>query len=73
MDTPRIESLVLESRSGLGPYGAKGIGEPGHTPAASAVANAVADAIGVRVHDFPLTPEKIARAIRQARAGRPHS
>lgn len=69
MDSPRIESIVLQSRSGLGPFGAKGIGEPGHTPAAPAVANAVADAIGVRVHDLPLTPEKIVRAIRQASAG----
>lgn len=66
MDSPRIESIVLESRSGLGPFGAKGIGEPGHTPAAPAVANAVADAIGVRVHDFPLTPEKITGAINAA-------
>ena len=66
MDSPRIECIILESRSGLGPFGAKGIGEPGHTPAAPAVANAVADAIGARVHDFPLTPEKIARAIREA-------
>ena len=67
MDSPRIDCIILESRSGLGPFGAKGIGEPGHTPAAPAVANAVADAIGVRVHDFPLTPEKIARAFREAR------
>ncbi len=66
MDSPRIECIVLESRSGLGPFGAKGIGEPGHTPAAPAVANAVADAIGTRVFDFPLTPEKIARAVRTA-------
>ena len=67
MDSPRIECIILESRSGLGPFGAKGIGEPGHTPAASAVANAVADAIGARVHDFPLTPEKIARAVSATR------
>ena len=66
MDSPRIECIVLESRSGLGPFGAKGIGEPGHTPAAPAVANAVANAIGVRVHDFPLTPEKIVNAINAA-------
>jgi len=66
MDSPRIESIVLESRSGLGPFGSKGIGEPGHTPAAPAVANAIANAIGVRIHDFPLTPEKIAKAIENA-------
>jgi len=67
MDSPRIQSIILESRSGLGPFGAKGIGEPGHTPAAAAVANAVADAIGTRVHSFPLTPEKICAAIEAAK------
>ena len=67
MDGTRVESIGLESRSGLGPFGAKGIGEPGHTPAAPAVATAVADAIGTRVFDFPLTPEKIVRAVRAAR------
>lgn len=63
MDMCRIQSIILESRSGLGPFGAKGIGEPGHVPACPAVANAVADAIGVRVHDLPITPEKIVAAL----------
>ncbi len=47
MDMPRVESIILESRSGLGPFGAKGIGEPSITAVAPAIANAVADAIGV--------------------------
>jgi CO/xanthine dehydrogenase Mo-binding subunit len=47
----------------VGPFGAKGIGEPSLTPAAPAVANAVADAIGVRVHDLPITPEKVLEAL----------
>ncbi len=63
MDSCRIESIILESRSGLGPFGAKGIGEPGHTPSIAAVANAVADAIGVRVMDLPITPEKVVKAL----------
>lgn len=67
MDSPRVQSIILESRSGLGPFGAKAIGEAAHTPVAPAVANAIANAIGVRVHDFPLTPEKISRAIRGTR------
>ncbi len=62
MDMPRVESIILESRSGLGPFGAKGIGEPALTPVAPAIANAIADAIGVRVHDLPITPEKIVAA-----------
>ena len=63
MDMPRVESIILESRSGVGPFGAKGIGEPALTPVAPAIANAVADAIGVRVPDLPITPEKIVKAL----------
>jgi CO/xanthine dehydrogenase Mo-binding subunit len=58
-----VESIILESRSGVGPFGAKGIGEPAVTPVAPAIANAVADAIGVRIHDLPITPEKIVMAL----------
>jgi len=63
MDVPRIQAIILESRSGLGPFGAKGIGEPALTPVAPAIANAVADAIGVRVHALPITPEKVVAAL----------
>jgi CO/xanthine dehydrogenase Mo-binding subunit len=68
MDVPHYQSIILESRSGLGPFGAKGIGEPALTPVAPAIANAVADAIGVRVFDLPITPEKIVMALRWADA-----
>jgi CO/xanthine dehydrogenase Mo-binding subunit len=64
MDMPKVKSIILESRSGVGPFGAKGIGEPALTPVAPAIANAVADAIGVRIHDLPITPEKIVWALR---------
>ena len=63
MDMPRVQSIILESRSGVGPFGAKGIGEPALTPVAPAIANAVADAIGVRVMDLPITPEKVVEAL----------
>jgi CO/xanthine dehydrogenase Mo-binding subunit len=69
MDMPQVQSIILESRSGLGPFGAKGIGEPALTPVAPAIANAVADAIGLRVSDLPITPEKVVMALRQANAG----
>jgi CO/xanthine dehydrogenase Mo-binding subunit len=68
MDMPRVEAIILESRSGLGPFGAKGIGEPAMTPVAPAVANAIADAIGVRVFEMPITPERIVRALDEAGA-----
>ncbi|MFV2003391.1 MAG: xanthine dehydrogenase family protein molybdopterin-binding subunit, partial [Paracoccaceae bacterium] len=66
MDMPRVEITLLESRSGIGPYGAKGIGEPAITPVAPAIANAVADAIGVRVFEMPITPERVVNALREA-------
>lgn len=69
MDMPDIQCIILESRSGLGPFGAKGIGEPSLTPVAPAIANAVADAIGTRVFDLPITPEKVVRAVRETEAG----
>ena len=69
MDMPRVESIILESRSGLGPFGAKGIGEPSLTPVAPAIANAVADAIGVRVTELPITPERVVMALRGATTG----
>ncbi len=62
LDIPTTEAIILESGTGVGPFGAKGIGEPALTPAAPAVANAVADALGVRIPDLPLTPEKVLAA-----------
>ena len=70
MDMPEITSVILESRSGLGPFGAKGIGEPSLPPVAPAIANAVAAAIGGRVFDLPITPEKIVKAIRTGTSGK---
>ncbi len=71
MDVPRVETILLESGSGIGPYGAKGIGEPAMTPVAPAIANAVADAIGVRVFELPITPERIIMALSGRAEGNP--
>jgi CO/xanthine dehydrogenase Mo-binding subunit len=68
MDMPRVQAVILESRSGVGPFGAKGVGEPAMTGVAPAIANAVADAIGVRVFELPVTPERVVRALRSAQA-----
>jgi CO/xanthine dehydrogenase Mo-binding subunit len=62
-DIPETKSILLESGTGLGPFGAKGIGEPSFTPVAPAIANAVANAIGARVYQLPLTPERVLEAI----------
>jgi CO/xanthine dehydrogenase Mo-binding subunit len=66
VDYPNIQPIILESGSGVGPFGAKGIGEPSLTPAAPAVASAIANAIGVSIHEIPITPEKILAALDQA-------
>jgi CO/xanthine dehydrogenase Mo-binding subunit len=66
-DLPGTQAIILESGSGMGPFGAKGIGEPALTPAAPAVANAVAEAIGVRVYDLPITPERVLAALDRKR------
>lgn len=60
----------VESRQNSGPFGAKGTGETSTIALSPAIGNAVADAIGVRLMDLPLTPESIFRAI-QAQNGTP--
>ncbi len=63
-DVVPIEAPVFETFDKDGPYGAKGIGEPGCVPTAPAIANAIYDAIGVRIKDLPITPERVLTAIK---------
>jgi len=64
LDIPgEIETVVVEVPEPTGPYGAKGIGEIVMTPTAAAIANAVSDAIGIRFHKIPITPEMVLAAI----------
>lgn len=63
VDFPATDVIVLESGTGVGPFGAKGIGEPALTPAAPAVANAVANALGVRIFELPFTPKRVLAAV----------
>ncbi len=62
-------SLAVENGDGPGPYGAKGIGEGGIMAAAAAIGNAVAQAVGVRVRELPLSPERVWRALEAGRRG----
>jgi CO/xanthine dehydrogenase Mo-binding subunit len=62
----RMQPLIVEHPHPDGPSGAKGMGEAGIFAIAPAIANAVADAVGARVPNLPLTPEKVLRAIRAA-------
>jgi len=62
-DMPELRTVLLQSDSGVGPYKIKGIGENPNAPTAAAIANAVADACGVRIADLPVTAEKVYRAL----------
>ncbi len=64
-DLPReFHSELVENGDGPGPYGSRGMGEGGIFSVAPAVTNALARATGVRIHDLPLTPERVWRALR---------
>src|SRR5882672_4650166 len=60
LDMPRVESILVQHPSLVGPYGAKGVGEPPNIEPPAAVANAVAAATGLRMSTLPITAEKIA-------------
>jgi CO/xanthine dehydrogenase Mo-binding subunit len=68
-DVIPVEPVIVETVDQDGPYGAKGIGEPGCVPTAPAIANAIYDAVGVRMKDLPITPEKIVKALREKAGG----
>jgi aldehyde oxidoreductase len=62
-DVPPVESILIEDPSSVGPFGAKGIGEQAVIPTAPAILNAIHDAIGVRIHKIPATPDRVRSAI----------
>ena len=64
-DVPSIETFVLERPAADGPYGAKGTGEMCANPHIPAIANAIFDAVGVRIDTLPITPERVLRALRE--------
>jgi 4-hydroxybenzoyl-CoA reductase subunit alpha len=65
LDSPVIEAIIVESAESEGPYGAKEAGEGSLAAVIPAVANAIYDAVGVRITELPLTPEKILKALKQ--------
>lgn len=66
-DIPKLKTVLLQSKGGPGPYDAKGIGEHANVSPPAAIANAVADAVGVRIFDLPITSEKVFKALKQRR------
>jgi CO/xanthine dehydrogenase Mo-binding subunit len=62
-DIPELITVLVDSPGGNGPFGAKTIGEQPLPPVAPAIANAVFDAVGVRILDLPITAEKVLAAL----------
>jgi CO/xanthine dehydrogenase Mo-binding subunit len=68
-DIPPLKTHVMENvPAGPGPYNSLAIGEVANVPTAAAIANAVADACGVRITDLPVTSEKVYRALKEGKA-----
>jgi len=65
LDSPDVKTIMIESGGGLGPYGAKGIGEPSFNNIVPAILNAIYDATGVRIHQIPATAERIIRSLKK--------
>lgn len=61
---PEMETIMIETNDPEGPFGAKGMGEASLLPTSAAIANAIEDAIGVRIKDLPITPKKIIQALK---------
>lgn len=59
MDVPNVYPIIVEDPVENGPFGAKGVGEPALIPTAAAIANAVYNALGIRIMELPVTPEKV--------------
>ena len=63
-DVPEMVVRIIEVPEVTGPYGARGVGEPAMVPTAPAIANAVYNALGIRINSLPLSAEKVLDAIK---------
>ena len=66
-DMPKMQTFLIPSHDENGPYGAKSVGEIGINGPAPAIANAIFDAVGIRLYDLPMTPERVYRALQESR------
>jgi putative selenate reductase molybdopterin-binding subunit len=71
MDMPDMQTILVQTHEPSGPYGAKSVAEIPIDGPAPAIANAVYDAIGVRLRQIPLVPERVWRAMREEGAAPP--
>jgi 4-hydroxybenzoyl-CoA reductase subunit alpha len=65
LDMPPVKAIIVESDEPAGPFGAKEVGEGAIMPTIPAILNAVYDAVGVRISELPLTPERVYMAIKE--------
>jgi CO/xanthine dehydrogenase Mo-binding subunit len=63
LEMPPVESILVETLDPEGPYGAKEVGQGPLLPVIPAVANALADALGIRIDEVPITPDKVVAAL----------
>ncbi|HWT84338.1 MAG TPA: molybdopterin cofactor-binding domain-containing protein, partial [Myxococcales bacterium] len=70
LDTPDLESYIVESNDPAGPYGAKEAGEGPLHPAIPAIANAIHDACGIRIRELPFYPQRVLKLLRGRAGGR---
>ena len=68
-DVPRIEVMLIEDPEPQGPFGAKGVGEPGLVPTAPAILSAIRHATGVRITEVPALPHRLRAALRAQGGG----
>lgn len=71
LEMPPVETFIVESIDGEGPFGAKEVGQGPLLPMPPAVANAVYDAVGIRIDELPITPEKVIAALADREQGGP--
>jgi len=64
VDMPFVDTMLVEVKSDVAPYGVRGVGEPPMIPTLAAVANAIHSATGVRLKELPMNPEAVLKAIR---------
>jgi CO/xanthine dehydrogenase Mo-binding subunit len=71
LETPEIHTILVETDDPEGPFGAKEAGQGPLLPVIPAVANAVYDAVGVRIDEVPIAPDKVLRGLELKRQGKP--
>ena len=65
LDVPEHETIIVEKPEKTGPFGAKGVGEAPTVPIIPAIANAIYDAVGIRLEKLPITPEYVMEKLRE--------